>query len=67
MLPRPIFYAFFFIGILSVETAIAATRLIIGETLQYDFIMLVAVTVMAMALFMAEGTILERLGNKKPL
>lgn len=52
---RPVFYSFFFIGILSIELPIAVARVLIGEVLQYDFLMLTFVTVMAAVLFLVEG------------
>ncbi len=48
---------FFFIGILSIEITIAVARLYIGEQLQYDFILLLAVTSIAIAIFLAEGVV----------
>jgi hypothetical protein len=63
LFPRPFFYAFFFIGILSVEVVIAAMRLINGNPLPYDFILLIVVTATATVLFLLEGT-LSRLPRK---
>jgi hypothetical protein len=58
LVPRLIFYSFFFIGILSVEIAIIAIRLVGGESIQMDFIFLTFITVVAMALFLFEGIML---------
>ena len=66
LFPRLVFYAFFFIGILSVEVVIAAARLLIGEPLQYDFILLLTVTATATALFLIEGAFSAKTQNKKP-
>jgi hypothetical protein len=57
LFPRMVFYSFFFIGILSIESAIAVARVIVGEQLPYDFILLIIVTATAMVLFMAEGVL----------
>jgi hypothetical protein len=54
LLPRPLFYAFFFIGILSVEVAIAIMRLIDGEQSPSDFVLLLIVTVTSTVLFLLE-------------
>jgi hypothetical protein len=59
LFPRPFFYAFFFIGILSVEAVIATMRLINGEQFPYDFTLLIIVTATAMALFLLEGTLIH--------
>jgi hypothetical protein len=63
LFPRPFFYAFFFIGILSVEVVIAAMRLINAEQFPYDFILLIVVTATATVLFLLEGA-LSRLPRK---
>ena len=60
LFPRMVFYSFFFIGILSIEVVIAVARFLIGEPLQYDFALLLVVTVTAMVLFMAEGVLSAR-------
>jgi hypothetical protein len=61
LFPRLMFYAFFFVGILSIEAVIAAGRLLEGEQLQYDFILLVTVTTISFVLFLLEGTLSTRL------
>lgn len=58
---RQLFYAFFFIGILSVEAVIAAMRLINGQPFPYDFILLIIVTATSTVLFLLEGTLLRLL------
>lgn len=58
LLPRLVFYSFFFIGVLSVEVAIVAIRLLIKEPFQYDFFLLVSVTAVAALLFLIEGILL---------
>jgi hypothetical protein len=67
LFPRMIFYSFFFVGILSIEAVIAAARLLRGEQLQYDFILLVTVTATAIVLFLLEGVLSTRLQNKKSI
>ncbi|HLC01162.1 MAG TPA: helix-turn-helix domain-containing protein [Candidatus Bathyarchaeia archaeon] len=60
LFPRFVFYSFFFAGILSVEVVIAAATYSIGQALEYDFAMLVFVTVIAMILFLVEGALSTR-------
>lgn len=67
LFPRMIFYAFFFIGLLSMEAFLAVARLMVGEVLPYDFILLIIVTVIAMALFLLEGALSKIALNKKKL
>jgi hypothetical protein len=62
--PRLFFYSFFFVGVLIIEALIAATRLWVGEKLQYDFILLIIVTSLAIGFFMLEGIASARFGNK---
>ena len=64
LFPRPLFYAFFFIGILSVEVTIVVIRLISGEPFTYDFILLIVVTATSMVLFLLEW-ILPRMFERK--
>jgi hypothetical protein len=61
LFPRQLFYAFFFIGILSIEAVIATMRLINGEPFPYDFILLIIVTATSTVLFLLEGTLLRLL------
>jgi hypothetical protein len=65
LLPRPLFYAFFFIGILSIETVIAAIRLIDAEPFSYDFILLIIVTATATVLFLFEWILSKMFEHKK--
>ncbi len=65
LFPRLVFYSFFFIGILSIEAAIAVARLLVGEMLQYDFVLLLVVTASATVLFMLEGVMSARSRNKR--
>jgi hypothetical protein len=55
LVPRLLFYSFFFMGILSVEIAVIAVRLPNPQTLQMDFIFLTFITVVAAFLFFFEG------------
>jgi hypothetical protein len=57
LFPRMVFYAFFFVGLLSVEAVLAVARLMVGQVFTYDFILLIIVTVIAMALFLLEGAL----------
>jgi len=59
LVPRLIFYSFFFIGILSVEIAIIAIRFYVKEPLQTEFIFLTFITTVAMVLFLFEGILLH--------
>jgi hypothetical protein len=58
LLPRLVFYSFFFIGVLSIEVVIVAIRLLIKEPFQYDFFLLVSITAVAAILFLVEGILL---------
>lgn len=59
LVPRLIFYSFFFIGILSVEIIIIAIRFYVQKPLQTEFIFLTFITAVAMVLFLFEGIILH--------
>lgn len=59
LVPRLIFYSFFFIGILCAEIAIIAIRFFVNEPLQMDFAFLTFVTAVALALFLLEGVLLH--------
>ncbi len=65
LFPRPLFYAFFFIGVLSVEAVIVTMRLINGEQFPYDFILLIIVTATSTILFLLEGTLSTIIKRKK--
>lgn len=58
LLPRLVFYSFFFIGVLSLEAVLLGLRTLTNEPLQYDLILLVCVTATAAILFMLEGILL---------
>jgi hypothetical protein len=70
LVPRLVFYSFFFMGILCVEIAIIAIRLSTAKPIEADFIFLIFTTVVAMILFLLEGSKLllrDRKGpNRKP-
>jgi hypothetical protein len=65
LFPRPLFYAFFFIGIFSVEAVIAVMRLINNGQLPYDFILLLIVTATSTVLFLLEGALSSLFERKK--
>lgn len=65
LFPRLIFYSFFFLGILSVETVIGIARLLVGERLQYEYVLLISVTATAVALFLLEGILSSRFEKQK--
>ena len=65
LLPRTLFYAFFFIGILSIEVVIAVIRLIGAEPFTYDFILLIIVTATATVLFLFEWILSKMFERKK--
>lgn len=58
LVPRLIFYSFFFMGILSVEIIVVAIRLFVNEPMQTEFVFLTVITVVAMVLFLFEGIML---------
>jgi hypothetical protein len=58
LVPRLIFYSFFFIGVLSVEITIITIRFYAKEPFQTEFIFLTFITAVAVTLFLFEGTIL---------
>ena len=58
LVPRLIFYSFFFMGVLSAEVAVIAVRFLIKEPLQIEFMFLTSMTVIAMVLFLFEGVLL---------
>jgi hypothetical protein len=55
LVPRLVFYSFFFMGILSAEIAVIAVRLSAAEIPQLDFIFLTFTTAIAMLIFLLEG------------
>lgn len=58
LVPRLIFYAFFFMGVLGAEITIIAIRFSVKELLQTEFIFLTFITMAAMVLFLFEGIML---------
>jgi hypothetical protein len=64
LFPRLLFYAFFFIGILSMEAVIVIIRLISGKQFTYDFILLIIVTATSTVLFLLEW-ILPKMFERK--
>ena len=62
--PRVVFYAFFFVGILIVEIFVAAARILVGEPIAYDFLLLIIVTTTSMFLFLIEGASSGRTNSK---
>lgn len=59
LVPRLIFYSFFFMGILIAEIIIIAIRFYVQEPLQTEFILLIFTTALAMILFLLEGIIMH--------
>lgn len=61
LVPRLVFYSFFFMGILGAEIAIIAIQAFFyGQTADIEIFYLIAITVTAMALFLGEGILLLR-------
>jgi len=61
LVPRLMFYSFFFMGILGAEIAIIAIQVFFyGQTADIEIFYLIAITVIAMALFLGEGILLLR-------
>ena len=61
LVPRLMFYSFFFMGILGAEIAIIAVQVFFyGQTADIEIFYLIAITVIAMALFLGEGILLLR-------
>lgn len=58
LVPRLIFYSFFFIGVFGAEMTVIGIRLFFGEPLQMEMLFLTFVTAVAMVLFLFEGMIL---------
>ena len=65
LFPRPLFYAFFFIGLLSVEASIAILKLISNAQFSYDFILLIVITSISTGLFLLEGALSKMFEHKK--
>lgn len=66
LVPRLIFYSFFFMGALGAEIAIIVlSYLMSGIVMQVSFLFLTAMTGVAMTLFLIEGILLHRKLNPK--
>jgi DNA-binding transcriptional ArsR family regulator len=66
LVPRLIFYSFFFMGALCAEmTIIVLSYLMSGIVMQVSFLFLTGMTGVAMALFLIEGILLYRKLNPK--
>jgi len=66
LVPRLIFYSFFFMGALGAEiTIILLSYLMSGIVIQVSFLFLTGMTGVAMALFLIEGILLYRKLNPK--
>ena len=61
LVPRLVFYSFFFMGILGAEISIIAIQFFVYEqSLNMEILYLIVITAIAMALFLAEGILLHR-------
>jgi hypothetical protein len=61
LVPRLVFYSFFFMGILGAEISIIAIQFFVYEqSLNIEILYLIGITAIAMALFLAEGIVLHR-------
>ena len=61
LVPRLVFYAFFFMGILGAEISIIAIQFFVyRQSLNLEIFYLIVITTIAMALFLAEGIVLHR-------
>jgi hypothetical protein len=61
LVPRLVFYAFFFMGILGAEIAIIAVQVFFfGQSLNVELLYLIVITALAMSLFLGEGVLLRR-------
>jgi len=66
LVPRLMFYSFFFMGAFSAEIAIIVlTYLINNIVIETSFLFLTGMTAVAMILFLVEGTVLRRKMNTK--
>ena len=67
LVPRLMFYSFFFLGAFAAEIAIVLLgTLIKGVVIQVSFFFLTGMTGVAMVLFLIEGLVLQRKLNPKP-
>ena len=61
LVPRLVFYSFFFMGILGAEIAIIAVQMLyFGQSLNLEIVYLIVITAIAMSLFPGEGILLRR-------
>lgn len=61
LVPRLVFYSFFFMGILGAEIAIIAIQVFFfGQSLNLEILYLIVITAIAMSLFLGEGILLRR-------
>jgi len=60
LIPRLVFYSFFFLGLLIIELIVVALRIIGNEMIEPELLFLTFVTSISSALFMAEGVVLLR-------
>lgn len=66
LVPRLMFYSFFFMGAFAAEVCVILLSLLIwGLTVQSSFFFLTGMTAVAMSLFLAEGIILYRKNHPK--
>jgi hypothetical protein len=60
LMPRLVFYSFFFLGLLIVESIVVAFRIATNESIGLELLLLTFVTSISSALFMTEGVVLLR-------
>jgi hypothetical protein len=65
LMPRLVFYSFFFLGLCVIGIATAVVRIIMEEEIQLELLFLIFATGVSSSLFMAEGiALLRRLKEK---
>jgi len=60
LMPRLVFYSFFFLGLLTIELSVVTLRFIARESIEPELVFLTFVTGASSALFMIEGAVLLR-------
>ncbi len=65
LVPRLMFYFFFFVGALSAEISVIVLGSLTGLVVETSFLYLTGMTAVAMMLFLAEGTMLLRKNRNK--
>jgi len=65
LVPRLLFYSFFMLGLLIIEIAVIAVRVLNTAPIEFEIILLTMVTGVSSALFMTEGISLQRRLKKK--